>query len=230
MPTALVFEHLPHEGPGVLAAALAEAGWRTATRATPLVGVDRAEGLAADLLVVMGGPCGAYETQVYPWLADTIALLAERIAQDRPTLGVCLGAQLIAAALGSAVFRGPAPEIGWHPVALTEAGRASPLRHLDGVPILHWHGDTYDLPHGAELLATTPAYHHQAFRIGPRLLALQCHPEHDGSNFEHWILGEDRALARHGLTVPGLRAQAAAHGRRAGAAGRALFAQWLAGL
>jgi GMP synthase (glutamine-hydrolysing) len=230
MPSALVLQHLPQEGPGVFVDALARAGWAVAIRDTPLVGVDPAHGLAADLLIVMGGPCGAYETQVYPWLGDTIALLRDRIAQDRPLLGVCLGAQLIATALGCAVFRGPAPEIGWHPVALTDAGRASPLRHLDGVPILHWHSDTFDLPAGAQLLATTPAYHHQAFSRGPRLLALQCHPEHDGRDFEHWLLGQDRALARHGLTVPRLREAARAHGPAAGRAGAALLGEWLGGL
>ena len=230
MPTALVFRHIPHEGPGVFAEVLAGAGWDVAIRETPLAGVDHAQGLAADLLIVMGGPCGAHETQVYPWLGDTMALLAERMALDRPTLGVCLGAQLIAAALGCAVFRGPAPEIGWHPVGLTEAGRATPLRHLDGVPVLHWHADTFDLPAGAQLLATTPAYHHQAFARGPRLLALQFHPEVDGRDFEHWLVGQDRALAHHGLTVPGLRAAGRAHGPAAGKAGAALLGDWLGGL
>lgn len=230
MPVAHVFRHLPHEGPGVLADALVDAGWRVDIADPPLSGVDAEAAARADLLIVMGGPFGAYETQVYPYLADEIAAIRARIAAGAPLLGVCLGAQLIAAALDCAVFRGPAPEIGWHPVGLTEAGLDSPLRHLDDVPVLHWHGDTFDLPEGAELLATTPAYRNQAFSLGPRLLALQFHPEQDGRDFEHWILGEDRGLARHGLTVPRLREAGRTHGPAAGRAGRAMLAEWLGGL
>jgi GMP synthase (glutamine-hydrolysing) len=230
MPVAHVFRHLPHEGPGVFADALAEAGWRVDIADPPLSGVDASAAARADLLVVMGGPFGAYEVQVYPYLADELAAVRARIAAGAPLLGVCLGAQLIAAALDCAVFRGPAPEIGWHPVALTEAGHGSPLRHLYGVPVLHWHGDTFDLPEGAELLATTPAYRNQAFSMGPRLLALQFHPEQDGRDFEHWILGEDRGLARHGLTVPRLREAGRVHGPAAGRAGKAMLAEWLGGL
>lgn len=230
MPVAHVFRHLPHEGPGVFADALVEAGWRVDIADPPLVGVDADAAARADLLVVMGGPFGAYEMQVYPYLADEIAAIRARIAAGAPLLGVCLGAQLIAAALDCAVFRGPAPEIGWHTVALTEAGHGSPLRQLDGVPVLHWHGDTFDLPEGADLLATTPAYRNQAFSLGPRLLALQFHPEQDGRDFEHWILGEDRGLARHGLTVPRLREAGRVHGPAAGRAGKAMLAEWLGGL
>jgi GMP synthase (glutamine-hydrolysing) len=230
MPSALVLRHLPHEGPGVFADVLAADGWWVDIADTPLTGVDVDAAGRADLLVVMGGPFGAYETQVYPYLADEIAAIRARVAAGAPVLGVCLGAQLVAAALDCAVYRGPRPEIGWHAVELTDAGRASPLRHLEGVPVLHWHGDTFDLPTGAELLATTPAYPHQAFRMGPRLLALQFHPEHDARDFEHWILGEDRALARLGLTVPRLREAGRAHGPAAGRAGAALLADWLRGL
>lgn len=230
MPVAHVFRHLPHEGPGVLADALTEAGWHVDIADPPLSGVDADAAARADLLLVMGGPFGAYEVQVYPYLADELAAVRARIAAGAPLLGVCLGAQLIAAALDCAVFRGPAPEIGWHPVALTEAGHGSPLRQLDGVPVLHWHGDTFDLPEGAELLATTPAYRNQAFSRGPRLLALQFHPEQDGRDFEHWILGEDRGLARHGLTVPRLREAGRLHGPAAGRAGKAMLAEWLGGL
>jgi len=227
MPTAHVFEHLPHEGLGAFRAVLDEAGWSVRVNATPIEGVDSAAAGTADLLIVMGGPCGVYEAETYPYLADEIAVLQARIAADRPTLGVCLGAQLMAAAMGAKVYKGPAPEIGWHPVALTEAGRASPLSAVDGVPILHWHGDTFDLPAGAELLASTPAYAHQAFSRGPRILALQCHPEADGRDFEHWLIGADADLRRHGLSVAALRAQAQTHGRRAGEAGGVMLHNWL---
>lgn len=230
MLTAHVIEHLPHEGLGAFRPVLEAAGYAVPVNATPIEGVDRAAATAADLLIVMGGPCGVYEAETYPYLADEIAVLAERVAADRPTLGVCLGAQLMAAAMGARVYKGPGPEIGWHAVTLTEAGHASPLAALDSVPILHWHGDSFDLPEGATLLASTPAYAHQAFSAGPRILALQCHPEADGADFEHWLCGADADLRRHGLSVPGLRAQAQAHGARAGEAGAAMLGRWLSGL
>lgn len=227
MPHSRILQHLPHEGPGVFGDVLGAAGWTVTVHHTPLEGVPAAD---ADLLLVLGGPCGAYEADIYPYLAPEIALLRTRIADGRPTLGVCLGSQLIAAAMGARVFPGPVPEIGWHRVELTPAGRASPLAALDQAPILHWHGDTFDLPQGAELLASTAAYAHQAFSRGPNLLALQCHPEADGREFEHWLIGQEAGLKRHGLSVSSLRAQAAAHGARAGEAGAAMFAAWLAGL
>lgn len=110
------------------------------------------------------------------------------------------------------------------------AGAAGPLAALAGVPVLHWHGDTFDLPADTDLLASTAAYRHQAFARGPRLLGVQCHPEVDGSNFEHWLIGAEAGLCAAGTSVAMLRAQAREHGARAGAAGAAMFAAWLAGL
>lgn len=227
MPAAHVLQHLPHEGPAIFADVLAAEGWTMTLHDTPNDGIGP-DAASADLLIVMGGPCGVYEADAYPYLAAEIALLERRIATDRPTLGVCLGAQLIAAAMGVAVHPGPGPEIGWHPIELTQVGRASPLAALADVPILHWHGDTFDLPAGVELLASTPAYRHQAFRRGPNLLALQCHAEADGRGFEHWLIGADKDLRRHGRSVAALRAQAAEHGARAGEAGAAMLRGWLA--
>ena len=103
-----------------------------------------------DLVVVLGGPIGAYELEDYPFIADEIALLRARVTADRPTLAVCLGAQILAQALGARVYAGT-KEIGWAPVKLTEAGERSVLCDIgrDAIPVLHWHGDTFDLPDGA---------------------------------------------------------------------------------
>jgi GMP synthase-like glutamine amidotransferase len=133
--------------------------------------------LMPDLLVCLGGPIGAYEEAAYPFLRDELALIERRLAAARPTLGICLGAQLMARALGARIYPAPAKEIGWGEVRLSEAGQKGPLRHFAGVPVLHWHGDTFDLPKGAELLASTVLCANQAFAFGRYALAFQFHPE-----------------------------------------------------
>lgn len=100
----------------------------------------------ADIAVVLGGPIGVYETEAYPFLAAEVAALRQRMQARRPTLGICLGSQIMAQALGGRVYPGPQKEIGWGELVLSEAGQGSPLRHLRGTSVLHWHGDTFDLP------------------------------------------------------------------------------------
>ena len=114
-----------------------------------------ADFLAPDLVLTMGGPMGVYERDAHPWIDGEVARLAERLARGLPTVGVCLGAQLIAAALGARVHAGPVKEVGFAAVTPSAAGLASPVRHLADVPVLHWHGDTFDLPEGVELLASS---------------------------------------------------------------------------
>jgi len=129
-------------------------------------------------IVVMGGPMGAYEEAEHPWLAAEKRLLREAVEADVPVWGVCLGAQLLAGALGARVYPGERPEVGLLPVELTPAASSDPVfREAPySFPTLQWHGDTFDLPEGATLLASSPAYPNQAFRIG-RSYALQFHIE-----------------------------------------------------
>jgi GMP synthase (glutamine-hydrolysing) len=163
-------------------------------------------------------------------LNDEIAVLRRRLAADLPTLGVCLGSQLIAAALGADVRKGPVREIGFAPINLTEAGKAGPLRHLDGVDLLHWHGDTFDVPTDTELLATTASYP-QAFSRGSNLLALQFHAEMgEDERFEHWLENDGADIAEVGSTPDALRAAHDRLGSSAVAAGRAMIGEWLSGL
>jgi GMP synthase-like glutamine amidotransferase len=132
-----------------------------------------------DWLVVMGGPMGVYDEGEHPWLVTEKAFLLETIAAQKPVVGVCLGAQLIAEVLGGRVFRNLYKEIGWFHIHLTDEGSRSPL--CDAVPqqleVFHWHGDTFDLPPGAVHLARSNGCAHQAFLYQGRVLGLQFHLE-----------------------------------------------------
>jgi GMP synthase (glutamine-hydrolysing) len=152
-------------------------------------------------LVVLGGPMGAYEADRYPHLRAEIELIRAFLAAERPVLGICLGAQLLAVAAGARVYPGErGKEIGWAPVQLTEAGVHDPL--WTGFPesfdTFHWHGDTFDLPAGAELLAHTEGYV-QAFRLGPAAYGVQFHPEVVPAQLESWIRAYRLELERERL-------------------------------
>ncbi|MDQ1314750.1 MAG: hypothetical protein QG662_859 [Pseudomonadota bacterium] len=229
MPTAVAIRHVCFEDLGSFAAVLSARGFDVAYLDAGVDDLASLDAIAPDLLVVLGGPIGAYEEAIYPFLADELRLLERRLAADRPTLGLCLGAQLMARALGARVYPGPAREIGWIPLSLTEAGRASPLVHLDGekTSMLHWHGDTFDLPDGAVLLASTEICRHQAFSRGRNALAFQCHPEAQTANLERWFIGHACEIAAAGLSAPRLREDSARFGPILEVQGARCFADWL---
>ncbi|MGK6356960.1 glutamine amidotransferase [Sphingomonas sp. DT-207] len=229
MRTGLIIRHVPYEGLAGFRAPIEAAGYALNFVDVADAGFAEVDFDATDLLLVMGGPMGVYEREAHPWIRHELERLAGRIGRGLPTLGVCLGAQMIAAAMGAEVRPGPVREIGFAPVQLTGAG--SPLRHLGSTPMLHWHGDTFDLPDGAELLASTSAYPHQAFRRGPGLLALQFHPEMgEDPSFETWIDKGSDFIAAAGSSPDALRREYQAHGPAAVAAGQAMIAEWLRGL
>jgi GMP synthase (glutamine-hydrolysing) len=186
--------------------------------------------LDPDLLVVLGGPIGVYEEDRYPFLRHEIGFIRKRLEAGRPTLGVCLGAQLMAAALGAAVYPGPAKEIGWKKLTLTDAGKQSCLAPLEDVAVLHWHGDTFDLPEGAELLASTDICKHQAFSLGNFGLALQFHPEAKARDMERWLIGHTCELGAAGIDIPALRADSAAKAPVLEQAGAEVLRRWLKAL
>jgi len=226
MKTALVLRHLAFEDAGLFAAPLQARGY--ALREVDAgVNAEPHELEHADLLVVCGGPIGVYETDHYPYLVDEIAALRQRLQAGRPTLGLCLGAQLMAAALGARVYPGGRKELGWSPVQLSAAGLASPLGVLRDLPVLHWHGDTFDLPEGATLLASTALYPHQAFSHGRHALALQFHAEADWRRIEQWLIGHTGELSGADVDVNALRAASRQHGPALEAASAALIQRWL---
>ncbi|MBT9330112.1 glutamine amidotransferase [Paracidobacterium acidisoli] len=209
MRSAVAVTHVPFEDSGSLEIALTQAGYAIET-ADACTADLRTPSLAnADLLIVLGGPIGVYDGEAYPFLDVEIDLIRSRLAEKRPTLGICLGAQLIAAAAGAAVYPGSeGKEIGWGPIhagpdALLYPEFAELL--APDLHVLHWHGDTFSLPPGASHLAATALYPNQAFAIEQHTLALQFHPEVTVRGLERWYVGHACELAGVGICVPQIR-------------------------
>ncbi len=193
-------QHVPHEGPAAIAAWADERG-----HSLQVTRLDRGEPLPAvadfDLLVVMGGPMSVNDEALHPWLVEEKRLIGETIQADRRLLGICLGAQMIAAALGKRVYAAPAPEIGWMAVRVTaEAARSRTFAAMPAtITPLHWHGETFDLPEGATRLAETDLCPNQAFEIefeggpargGALALALQFHLEATDKSVQAMLAAE----------------------------------------
>ena len=226
----LVLQHIACEPPGVFEDVLLERG-----HGLVRIELDEGEPLPSgswDAIVAMGGPMSVNDEGEHPWLAREKAAIASHVRAGRPFWGSCLGAQLLAASLGARVFAGPAPEVGVLAVELTEAGRSDPV--LGALPpridTLQWHGDTFDLPDGGVLLASSPAYPHQAFRVGRAAYAVQFHVEVTEAMGEEWASvpayaeyadrvlgpgGSDRLLAEFRVSSPVMQQRA-----------RGMFERW----
>ncbi|WP_275001563.1 glutamine amidotransferase [Promicromonospora iranensis] len=224
---ALAIRHVPFEDLGLLEPLLNARGYRTSYLDVPVEPVTPEAALRPDLLVVLGGPVGVYETEAYPFLRDEKVAIAARLRAGLPTLGVCLGAQLVAAALGADVVATGRKEIGYAPLTLTDEGRGSALTSLDGVRVLHWHGDEFAVPAGAARLAETPGFPNQAFAVGSHILGLQFHLEADHTQIERWLVGHAHELAAAGVDPGRVRSDAAAYGPALADAARRTFDAWL---
>jgi GMP synthase (glutamine-hydrolysing) len=231
MKTAVAIRHVHFEDLGAFESLLAERGYAIHYCDAGMDDLQATELRTCDLLFILGAPIGAYEEDKYPFLHQELSLIENRLAAGRPMAGICLGAQLLARALGSRVYPGPAKEIGWAPLTLTEAGRLSGIRHLEGVPVLHWHGDTFDLPAGATRLASTPICQNQAFTHGPNTIAFQFHSEVTTKHFERWLIGHCAEIASvAGLSVTALRADTERFAPEAARRGQLCLSEWLAGV
>jgi GMP synthase (glutamine-hydrolysing) len=189
MKKLLVFQHVRHEGLGTLEPLLRDAGcqidrvnFSRQPEAQP--SLDGYEGL-----VVLGGPMGVHDTDKYPHLSLETKLIESAVQKKTPVLGICLGAQLIASALGARVYSNEIKEIGWYDLAPTLNARDDPLfRHMERTEkVFQWHGDTFELPRGGVHLASSPLCSNQAFRYRNNVYALQFHLEIDVSTIDTWL-------------------------------------------
>ena len=184
IPRALVVLHAPEEHLGALEPSLRRAGADLTIRTMPgpLPPAAGDEGLGG--LVVMGGSMGVYEADAHPFLESEMLLISDALRASCPVLGVCLGSQLLAAAAGARVYPGPETEVGWLPVRLVDRDSWRETWPATFEPF-HWHGDTFDLPFGARLLASTDSSPHQASRVGSGL-GLQFHVEATAQMVSEW--------------------------------------------
>ncbi len=189
MPKLLVFQHVAWEILGTLDPLLRSYGFRNryvnfGRQHDARSEIDRYHGL-----VVLGGPMNADQAEAHPHLDTEIRVIRDALERDIPILGICLGAQLIAKALGAKVYANSVKEIGWYDVSVTEEGRSDPLfEHFgNSEKIFQWHGDTFDLPEQAVHLASSPTCSNQAFRYGERVYGLQFHLEVDAPLVHRWL-------------------------------------------
>lgn len=187
MAALIVLQHIECEGPGYIADFADARGLEM--EVIRLFDGDPIRALEdADAMIVLGGPMNVYEEDRYPWLVAENAAIQTALAEDIPFLGICLGSQLLAKALGASIQRNPAEEIGFGDVSLTTEATQDPLFQgfPNVLPAFHWHEDTWELPAGSTLLASSADCPHQAFRYG-RAYGLQFHAETSPEMVSEWI-------------------------------------------
>ncbi len=226
-----VIRHLAFEDLGSFTSILTELGAEIKYLEAGLDDLASISPLSDDLLVILGGPISVNEVAEYPFLQTEIDLLRQRLVADKPTLGICLGAQLMAKALGSKVYSGQQKEIGWYGLQVNEQGRQAGLGELDsaaGTQMLHWHGETFDIPEAAVNLASSEHFANQAFSYGKRCLALQFHPEVTAAGLERWYIGHTGEIHEtEGVSVAQLRNDASSYAAKLESSATDFFRQWL---
>lgn len=206
MKTAVAIRHLSFENLGSWESILKHS-YDIRYIEAPLGDIKSLNSETIDLLIILGGPIGVYDHLHYPFIDDELKLLENRFKKNAPTLGICLGSQVMAKALGAKVYPNHIKEIGWDSLILTEEGEKDVVNFLsqEHTSMFHWHGDTFDLPLGATLLASTKNCRNQIYKWGSNTLAFQCHPEVTAEQLEYWWVGHAAELQQQALDVNYLR-------------------------
>ena len=227
MKRVLVVQHEPFEGPGTLREALSGCELRIVRT---YAGESVPQALDGDGLVVLGGGMGVHEVDRHPHLRDEMRLLAGAVHGGHPVLGICLGSQLLAAALGGAVGKAPRKEIGWYDVELLSGARDDAL--FGGAPVsftaFHWHGDAFTLPGEAVALAASALTSLQAFRAGPRAWGVQFHLETDAQVLDAMLRSGEAELNQAGVDGTAIRVRAAAGLPALRRLAQGVFSRWAA--
>jgi GMP synthase (glutamine-hydrolysing) len=229
----LVLQHVAHEILGTLDPLLRAARCRIRYVNFGREPEARPDVSRYDGLVILGGPMNCDQVERHPHLDHELECIREAIRRGRPVLGICLGSQLIARALGAPVTRNPVKEIGWYDVTPTAAGASDPLfRHFGGTEkIFQWHGDTFGIPAGAVHLASSPDCANQAFRFGDNVYGLQFHLEVDAPMIHRWLHTPVNCRELEGLRgridPARIAAETPLHIGRARALGDRVFAEFI---
>jgi len=227
---ALAIRHVEVEDCGTLADVLASRGFELRYVDAGRDDLRAIDAARPDLVIGLGGPASVYDAAKHPWITDELRLVERRLATNKPLLAICFGAQMLSQVLGARVYAAATAELGWKPLQLTSAGESSLVRPLGAqhTSMLHWHGDVFDLPRGAVLLASTADAPHQIYQYGNSVLAFQCHPEVRVSEMDDWLVAyADEVAAATGVTEEQLRLDTARLGPKLAQQAQMVFGAWL---
>lgn len=196
-----ILQHVDFEGPGAITAWLTAQGARVGYTRFFEPDPEIPDPHALDLIIALGGPMSVNDEQVYPWLSEEKRLLGEAIQSGTPVLGICLGAQLIAAACGAQVKTARTKEIGWYPITAVAGDDPDRFAFPQQITVLHWHGETFDLPANAVQLARSAGCENQAFQLGRSVVGLQFHLEATPGSVDQLIRNCGHELADDGPWV-----------------------------
>lgn len=226
MKKALIIRHVPFEDFGILEPELVKMGFQLQYIEAPLTDFTQFIPMDYDLLIVLGAPIGAFDDQLYPFLAQELAFIKSYLETEKPLLGICLGAQLIARLFRAKVYPMQHKEIGFSTLSINQEIPHNPLSSLENIPVLHWHGDQFDIPNECQPLASSQLCPNQAFTYKNHVLALQFHMEADPSRIEQWLVGHSNELMNAKIDLHQLREDAKKYSQLLTQAGKTTFLKW----